>query len=170
MRFNDALTHDRLVELLIYDPDTGEFRWRKSLRGPARAGNLAGTTTGMKRGRRKIKIDQVFYRSARLAFLYMTGEWPEGEVDHINRTPSDDRWVNLREATRRENVRNRGATALNKTGLKGVFWDKRRNAYIAQIVTESGNKRLGKFATAAEAHAAYREAANIYHGEFACHG
>lgn len=47
------------------------------------------------------------YKASRLAWLYMTGEWPKYEMDHINHVKDDNRWVNLRDVTPAENCANR---------------------------------------------------------------
>ncbi|SRR6266446_2339189 len=87
------LTQERLKELLHYDPETGVFSW--ILKRPAYGGNK-------KRGHEYVLINDVDgrdYRAARLAHLYMTGEWPKHKMDHINRIKDDNRWENLRDVT-----------------------------------------------------------------------
>jgi hypothetical protein len=106
-----------------------------------------------------IKIDGCDYQSSRLAFFYMTGEWPVGEVDHINRKRADDRWDNLREATGSQNRVNRESNG-NSTGFKGVTFDtKYLKPYIAKIQINGVSKYLGSFETAEEAHSVWYSAA-----------
>ena len=89
------LTADRLREILSYAPNTGEFRWLLT-RGRARAGKIAGVVSVY--GYRIIRVGGRDYRSARLAWLYMTGAWPLQLVDHIDLNRVNDRWSNLRAA------------------------------------------------------------------------
>lgn len=96
------LSQAKLKYLLNYDPDTGLFRWNEKT--GARK-NPAGSNIGD--GYMGMSIGGVSYRLGRLAFLYMTGRWPMPEVDHINRIRHDNRFCNLRECTRAENLKNR---------------------------------------------------------------
>ena len=86
---------------------------------------------------------------------------------HISSDRSDNREANLREADRSQNMRNRGATKRNSTGLKGVCWDAGKRKWLAQIKVDGRNKHLGRYDTPEEAHAAYIQAAMREHGEFA---
>jgi hypothetical protein len=102
----ETLTAERLRELLHYDPDTGDFTWRTA-RKRIPAGAIAGT---VERGFRRITIGGgrhgPRYSAHRLAWLYMTGAWPNGYLDHINRDPDDNRFANLRLATNSQNQAN----------------------------------------------------------------
>src|SRR6516164_9069354 len=91
------LTADRLRNVLKYAPATGIFRWKISASTRAPVGTIAGTRNG--RGYRQIRIDGRPYSASRLAWLYMTGKWPNSENSYINGKPSDTRWANLRKAT-----------------------------------------------------------------------
>lgn len=160
------LTQNRLKELLIYEPDTGRFVWRPrpvkckqdATWNSAWAGGEAGTK---KDGYFIICIDYRLYRAHRLAFMYMLGRPPKADVDHENRDRADNRWSNLREATRSQNLangrhkkRDRGARKL-PTGN----WQ-------ARISVDGQEFGLGTFATKAEAVAAYQEAATARFGDF----
>jgi len=102
----DWLTADYLRHLLHYDSLTGEWTWMNPvLRSKMRRGDPAGRLTNQ--GRRQIRIESGFFYASRLAWLYMTGEWPKDQIDHVNRIKSDDRWSNLREATQSQNSFNR---------------------------------------------------------------
>src|SRR5262245_36146568 len=98
------LTANRLLKVLSYAPATGIFRWKVSASTRAPVGTIAGARNG--RGYRQIRIDGRPYSASRLAWLYMTGKWPNSEISYINGKPSDTRWVNLRQATSSPN-RNR---------------------------------------------------------------
>src|SRR4029434_9631151 len=101
------LTAERLREVLTYDPESGLFLWNITTSNRVRAGDIAGNTENHY-GYRRIGIDGKLYRGARLAWLYMKGEWPPGRVDHKNRNRIDDRWENLRLCTHAQNVANTG--------------------------------------------------------------
>ncbi len=104
---------------------------------------------------------------ARLIGLHrqIMGDPPGLVVDHINGNTSDNRRENLRICTHAENCRNGRMRSHNKLGVKGVYLEK--GSYRAQLVVDRKRLRLGTFKTLEEAKAAYVEAANRYHGEFA---
>jgi hypothetical protein len=112
---NEAfLDQASLKDWLHYDPETGEFTWaRAGHRGYKPVVNTkAGSIT---RGHRVIRINKRGYFAARLAWLYMTGEWPEMDMDHINRDGTDDKWHNLRDVSRSTNCFNKQQTDLRRT-------------------------------------------------------
>jgi hypothetical protein len=86
----------RLRELMHYEPETGRVVRRTATRGH-RAGAVAGCTR--RDGYQVISIDGYRYLAHRLAWLYVHGAWPDGDLDHINANPSDNRIANLRAAT-----------------------------------------------------------------------
>lgn len=96
----------------------------------------------------------------------MTGEWPKKGLDHENTDPSGNRWPNLREATQRQNNGNARRAKHNKSGFKGVYWNKEKSCWTAQIKKEKST-HLGYFKTPEAAHAAYVKAAQAWFGEFA---
>ena len=162
-----VLTLERLKELLHYDPMTGAFTWRVR-----RNGRGGGVRPGMAAGlighdrRRYIGVDGKRYAAHRLAWFYMTGEWPI-EVDHRNVDALDNRWDNLREATRSQNNANVGLKSHNTSGLKGVSWDNARRLWKAQISVRCKRVMIGRFADKEEAAQAYACAAREAFGEFA---
>jgi hypothetical protein len=147
---------------LDYDPKTGYFTWRSSGRGRfRRQGELAGS---INKKRRYIMIDQERYLASRLAFFWMRGRWPKHLIDHKNRIRNDDRWPNLREATRSQN----NANSVSSRHLpKGVYWDKTSNKYLVLIKVNGYQTNLGRFSSIRAAHAAYRVAAKKHFGAFA---
>lgn len=154
---------------MAYDPESGEFRWRGTLSGRGRnakvaAGVLAGCLDT--RGYRIIGLDGKLYRAARLAWLYMTGEWPAARVDHEDLSHANDRWNNLRLATPSQNAANAGVWKSNTSGFKGVSLERRTGRWVAQISCDRRHIYLGSFDAPEEAHAAYVAAAKKHFGEF----
>lgn len=143
--------HD-LRRILHYDPATGAFTWIKS-RGRAKAGSVAGS----------VNVDGYIVIAGqyahRLAFLYMTGEVPP-LVDHRDRDTSNNRWDNLRAATKAVNAINSKTSIRNASGLPGVSWHSRSGKWQAHC----GRKYLGVFDTKETAHSAYRSAAQGTYG------
>jgi hypothetical protein len=151
----NELTQQELKQKLHYDPETGVFHWRDK-EGNIKKEKEAGCITA--NGYIHIGLNKQQYKAHRLAFLYMTGSFPEGTVDHINRVKSDNRFSNLREATQQQNCFNVGITKRNKTGFKGVSWSKQRNKYLAHCSINGKDTHLGLFLTAEEAYHAYCKA------------
>ena len=163
-----AISHERLLQILRYDPETGEWTWLFRPDRPARFNNRWA-------GRRAssvhtgdavvIRADGKIYYANVLAWFYMTGSWPEHEVDHRDLDRSNNRWSNLRHATRSQNQGNVGPQSNNKLGIKGVFKKGRR--FIAKIQCQGGQQTIGIFDCPYEAGAAYRKRAIALFGEFA---
>lgn len=159
-----AITHERLLEVVNYCPETGEFTPRIR-RGPTSAGRQLGHVE--KNGYRRLMIDGKRYLAHRLAWFYMTGSWPAVDVDHRNLSRDDNTWRNLRLATDCQNHANRGLSRSNTSGLKGACWNRFRGHWQSYIKVEGRSHFLGRFETKEEAHAAYSAAAARFHGEFA---
>lgn len=162
-------TQARLKQALDYDPETGLFTWIEPRRGRmlfSIAGHVDKST-----GYRDISLDDRSYHAAKLAWLYVFGEYPECVIDHINRNKSDDRIDNLRLATQSGNVINSGMFANNTSGVRGVYFYKERNkrgwpAWWAYITYEGTRKSLGYYRNKEEAAHARMEAELILFGEF----
>jgi hypothetical protein len=168
-RKND-LTAEQVREVLDYDPETGALRWKE--RSDMRSqwnGRYAGKPAGGIRpdGYLTVCVNYRHMLAHRVAWLHFYGEYPPEHLDHINQCKTDNRIANLREATRSQNQRNRGAARNNALGIKGVHWVKERDKYCAQIQVEGKNRNLGHYETAEEAYAVYCRAAEKLHGEFA---
>jgi hypothetical protein len=146
--------------LLNYEPTTGVFTRKVSTHHSVTIGDVAGSTDS--RGHINISIASRFYGAHRLAWLYMTGEWPSMHIDHINGVRDDNRWANLRHVTASVNMQNlRGARSNSKTGLLGVC--PKGNIFEAYIGVKGRSMFLGCFKTAIEAHEAYVAAKRIHH-------
>jgi len=97
------LTQSQLKEILTYNPDTGIFTWLVASNGRIRVGDIAGTTDN---GYVRIMIERTKYRAHRLAWLYVHGESPKEQIDHINHIRDDNRINNLRCVSCHENFKN----------------------------------------------------------------
>ena len=98
---------------------------------------------------------------------YITGATGGMQVDHINGDRLDNRSENLRVCLNEENSRNKGPNKKNKSGYKGVYFNKSTGKWIAQLTVNYKCRHLGTFETAEEAALAYNKAAKQFHGEFA---
>jgi hypothetical protein len=157
---NPELTQAQLKHLLHYDLDTGEFTWVRRASPVVTIGAVAGCVSVENYW--YIKVRGRCYRAHRLAYLYMTGEWPKHEIDHMNGNRSDNRWVNLREVTRAENQQNvRAPKSGSKSGVLGVT--PRRGKFRADIKANGKQMYLGDFTTSEEAHAVYLKAKAALH-------
>jgi hypothetical protein len=161
------ITAERLRELLHYDLETGVFTWRVNRRG--HIGDVAGNVYGgpPNEGYRRIMIDRRMYQASRLAWLYMTGEWPKDQVDHINGDRADNRFCNIREALPAQNSQNRSMRTDNESGFKGVAWHKHTRKWASSIQINGKYKHLGYFATPERAFIAYIFAAWKHFGDYA---
>ena len=144
------ITQKRLKELIIYCSDTGLF---------TKNGKVAGTLDNR---RIRIGVDGAIYRAHRLAWLYIYGVWPSGDIDHIDGNPQNNSINNLRDVSRSVNMQNQRKARLdNKTGFLGV--SKRGNRFSAAITTSSGSQWLGTFSNPEIAHSAYVNAKRKLH-------
>lgn len=159
------LTVERLKYLVHYDPMTGDFTRLISTSGRAMAGSKCGDTDS--KGYWRLRVDGRRYLAHRLAWFYMTGEWPPNEVDHKNLVRTDNRWGNLRLSDEFTNKRNTATYKNNKSGLKGVSWHVCSKKWRARIRIDGREVNLGLFDTTEEANAAYAAAAKMHFGEFA---
>lgn len=158
------MTQDELKGLYSYDPTTGHFT-RKTSRG----GNIPGSVAGClnQEGYITIRYKGKNLRAHRLAFLYMTGEIPSGEVDHMDHNKSNNIWDNLRVATPGENSKNKKLSDANRSGHTGVSF--RNNKWIARIIVNYKYIYLGSFNFKDQAIAA-RQKAEIEYGFHKNHG
>jgi len=164
---NTELTLERLKERLDYSPETGIFVWRETFSGMCRKGWPAGRQgTGKAAGYMRINVDGVEYKAHRLAWFYVTGEWPKGQLDHINMVGTDNRLANLRECTQSQNKANSRVYKNSKSGVKGVTWRKDRNCWQACIQKDGKQKHLGFFGDINSAASAYKKAAEAMYGDF----
>lgn len=147
-------------EHFSYDAETGIVTWVRPTNRRIVAGSEAGYLDGhgylaVGLYRRKIGLH-------RLAWAYVHGSWPKGEIDHINGCRTDNRIENLRDVTTQENAWNRVAVRT-ATGYLGVTQDHRDGSFVAQIRVGNNYRYLGRFSTPELAHAAYLGAKRVVH-------
>lgn len=168
------LTQDRLKQLLNYDPGTGKFTWkaRPITAENSRTDNVwntrfAGKSSGWARadGYLGMTVDRKKHQAHRLAWLYVYGAFPVGDLDHKNGVRSDNAIGNLRESSRSQNTANGKVRVTNKIGLKGVS-QINGGRFYARVNRGSRRFYLGSYDTAEAAHAAYCYAAQKLFGEF----
>lgn len=155
------LTQKRVRELFVYDPDTGDLYNRVGRNNSSKKGARVRAKNNW--GYYVVRVDYKLYLVSRIIWLYMTGNFPEKFLDHINHIRDDNRWCNLREVTRAQNQQN---MSKKKGSLyKGV--EVSRNKFTARIRANGQRFYLGSFLTREEAAAAYDNAARKLHNEFA---
>lgn len=132
------ITQDELKRELRYNPETGTFTRLVSRKGVRAGSEIFGAINSS--GYAFIGIRGKLYRAHRLAFLYMTGEFPADNIDHLNGVRSDNRWENLRSVTQAENTRNSSISKKNTSGITGVL--KQGRIWYAHI---SAAKKLFRF-------------------------
>ena len=165
MTRDPEINREFLRRILRYDPKTGAFTWLVDRTGKTRAGDTAGGFA--KNGYHYISVRGRKYQASHLAWVYITDRWPTPfEMDHINGNPSDNRFNNLRRATRSKNMAN--TRWFNPSGYKGASPTK-EGRWRAQITKNYKNHHLGAFDTPQEAHAAYVKASRELFGSFARH-
>jgi hypothetical protein len=153
------LTQDKLKELLDYNPDTGIFTWKERISN-IKQGTIAGKYD--KNWYVVITINNKKYLAHRLAWLYMEGYFPENQIDHIDRNKSNNKWANLREVSQVCNSRNSKLSKRNKSGIRGVTWDKERKKWQVNIRANKKNITLGRYDSKVDAAKARWQAEKKY--------
>lgn len=151
------ISHSDLVEKICYESKTGNFFWRSNYNVGKPLGyvNYDGYIRMYALGRR--------YYAHRLAWFYVTGEWPKHEIDHINGDRSDNRISNLREATQNENAQNKRKQRNNKSGVTGVSWNKAEKSWVVKISANGKRIYLGRYSNLSDAIKAREEGKKKYH-------
>ncbi|MGJ3351607.1 HNH endonuclease [Morganella sp. Je.2.23] len=163
----NTLTADDIRAALSYTPGTGIFVWKVNITKRIKAGTIAGTTNRF--GYIQIVFRNKIYKAHRLAWAYVYGHLPDGDIDHINGNTSDNRIVNLRVATHAENMRNRKMPKTNTSGVKGVYWDREKRKWRAALMFDGKKKSVGYFSELSVATKAICKAREELHKSFARH-
>jgi hypothetical protein len=167
-----VITPENVNEIFSYNEETGILTWKErpsswfSKRCSCLTWNAryAGRETGTigRHGYSKVMIKGRSYMAHRVIWLMKTGEWPVMDMDHINRIRNDNRWENLRLATRSENGRNRGINKNNKSGVTGVYYHRNREVSVSHIRALGRQITLGYYKDKFEAICARKSAENKY--------
>jgi len=163
------ITQAELKELLTYDPRSGNFIWLVNRNGYCgiKIGDIAGSDNG--KGYRLIGINRRKYMASNLAYLYMEGKLPSGDIDHIDGNPRNNKWSNLRHVSHQSNMKNMKLHVTNTSGFCGVSKIKATGRYHAYIHINGKRKHLGCFPDKEGAILA-RKAANIKYNYHDNHG
>ena len=156
------LTQDYVQELLDYNPYTGNLIWKKILSPRRQVGDIAGCDKH-RTGYSQVQINGKQYAIHRIVWLWVYGDWPKQQIDHINGIRSDNRLVNLREASPKENQQNRGINKNNTSGYRNVSWDKYAKKWRAQFYREGKLYILGLYDSPEEANVVYLKEKAKYH-------
>ena len=170
-----------LKESLDYNSETGVFTWLdarplghfKNEHGrkiwKSKYGGQAAGCVSSSRGYLEIRVNSKLYFSHRLAWLYVFGQLPSDQIDHINGNRADNRIANLRDVNQQENLRNQKRRKTNKSGCTGVSWSRLKSRWGACISINGKNKHLGYFLCKEDA-ISVRKAAEIELGYHENHG
>lgn len=158
------LTQDFLKKVLHYNPETGIWTWIVDYSSRAKKGESPGWKNDA--GYICFSVKGKKYRSHQLAFLYMEGALPKGQIDHINRIRDDNRWCNLRPATQTEQNANCKVRKNNTSGYRGIYWREDRGYYVAQIVLGGQHTYIGSFPLLKDAVEAYNAKSLELFGDF----
>lgn len=159
----DKYSNERTSEIkraLRYED--GKVFWEEDRGTRVTRGDRAGTLNNQ--GYRQIQLNYRLYSEHRVIWLLVHGVWPDNQLDHINGDRSDNRIENLRDVTRRDNLRAfRKPTKGSSSKYRGVNWDKQKNQWRTQITINRKTKTIGRFKCEVEAAKAWDKAA-IAHG------
>lgn len=162
-----------LRKRLRYDPDTGKLFWLyfedPSVKSNAGWAGKETFTAKARGGYRQGRVDGINFKAHRIAWALHYGEWPAGQIDHINGVRTDNRICNLRSVTNQENSKNMAMKKSNKSGVTGVYWNKQAQKWRAFIMCHGKEKHLGFFEDIQEA-AKVRQDALMQHGFSDRHG
>ena len=154
------LTQQKLKELLDYNPNTGDFVWKISCGKRAPVGAIAGSYN---QGYKFIKISSKKYSAHRLAWLHTYGQFPQHQLDHINRIRDDNRIDNLREVTNAQNQQNVTPRKDNTSGVKGVEFHTATKKWQVRIAVNGKRIYLGLYNNFEDAIVARKQAEQTYH-------
>lgn len=158
----NKVSADRLRDVLDFDQRTGVFTWKKVTSNRVAVGSVAGSLHEPT-GYRFVSVDGRMYKAHRLAWLYVNGEWPAGQIDHINGKRDDNRISNLRVVTAAQNLQNQRAGRGRTSSLLGVSWDSSRGRWRAVITVDGKYKQLGRFKDESHAYECYLNAKRAMH-------
>lgn len=162
-----------LHDMFAYNPDTGLLTWKVKLandpaklsevrRWNARYAGKPAITANDGKGYSRGHVRGNMLYAHRIAWAMIYGDWPAGEIDHINGDPADNKICNLRSVTKSQNMRNQKRHKSNTSGATGVHWNKHRRRWVARILHEKKIKHVGSFHKLEDAMRARRQAEEKY--------
>jgi len=154
------ISQDELRQKVSYDLATGIFTNKKT-------NKKLGTIDEY--GYVRVCVDYVVYKSHRLAWLYMHGNFPNHQIDHIDHDRTNNKINNLRDVTHNENSKNLSISPLNKSGFTGICWCNTYMRWHARIYVNGKSIHIGYFLNKEEAINA-RNNANLKYKFHANHG
>ncbi|WP_264840526.1 HNH endonuclease [Burkholderia cenocepacia] len=159
---------ERFRKLVDYDPVTGVFTWSKAVKPWPR--RLPGSVAGglNKHGYWEVRTSGMRAFGHRLAWAFMTGEWPQHIVDHIDTDRANNAWSNLRAADPSESSWNTAHRVLPMSGVKGVSWHELAKKWDVRVCVR-GQLFRERHALLADAEAAAIRLRNRHHGQYANH-
>ena len=159
----EILTREYLVDRLTYNESTGEFFHNHNFGNRYHIGDRADTPGhAALKGYRLVNLLNQKFLAHRAAWLYLYGEWPVGVVDHINGNRGDNRAVNLRDISHKENIENqRKPSKRSTTGALGVF--NVNGKYRVRITIKGKGFHIGMYDDIESAKNAYAEAKRVHH-------
>lgn len=162
------MNQDQLKSRLHYDIESGVFRWRNLIGSSNRKPwDIAGSPHN--KGYTSIRIFGKKYMAHRLAWLYVYGELPASDLDHIDGVKTNNAISNLRKVTNAQNHWNVGMRSTNKSGVKGVHWHKGIGRWVATFKANGVQNFVGSFDSISDAESEISKARKNIHGEYARH-
>ena len=154
------ISREEVVRLLDYDEFTGIFTWKTRPNRRIKVGSEAGTVKVDRNGKsyRYVQVNGRKYYCHRLAWLILTGEFPEDQIDHIDGNGLSNASSNLRAVSNAENGKNQRKPVTNTSGVIGVHWYKPYAKWMAYIKLNGRRKHLGYFDDFADAVAVRKKA------------
>jgi hypothetical protein len=159
--YNDGpFTYENAIEHFLYNSETGIFTSASNRRN-VHIGDVVGSPD--KQGYLITTLFKKPVKLHRLAWLMINKEWPNGQIDHINGTKSDNRIANLRVVSNRQNKQNMTAPSSNTSGYLGVSYHKKSGKWAANIKLDGRSIYLGIYENPEDASLAYKEAKSKFH-------
>ncbi len=169
---------ETLRKLLRYEPETGKLFWLPRDREFFQTSNqfkiwnirfankeaLTAITANAYKGGHILNRK---YLAHRVIWAIQIGSWPNENIDHINHDKIDNRWSNIRAATKSQNNANKPSRPNSTSKYMGVCWYAKSKKWRAQIRKNNQKNYLGSYDCEIDAAKAYDQAAREIHGEFA---
>lgn len=152
MKNSEIISVEELFQFLAYDPLTGIVRWIIDHNSRAMAGDEFGTAHAHRRtSYKQANLRRRCYQVHRVAWAMYHGDWPNGQIDHIDHDGLNNRIENLREVSNADNCRNRRRRKDNRSGFTGVTFCGSTKKWKAEIRVDGKSQYLGVFNSVTEA-------------------